>query len=234
LDPAEKSDILKPMQGLLDYPLKPAFSRPNPPEFRFAAVRTVTSLGGGGASIFVFVSGDYPVKYTDPDGKYLGIKNQFDKLGSAITKRTVPPDGAGMLGPTPLVNPYDAYNESLLDDRRVLESGMFHDDARGIARNDLGKNTREAEAWADAEQARFETLLDIRDDTGRNEIDALMDEAKEEYTRKYDGTRFVPSPNGRGFTLANERQKKEAGDEAANVVIDNYIKRRIPSYQNQE
>jgi hypothetical protein len=69
LDPAEKSDILKPMQGFAYYPLKPAFSRPNPSKFRFAAVRTVTSLGGGGASIFVFVSGGYPVKYTDPDGR---------------------------------------------------------------------------------------------------------------------------------------------------------------------
>jgi hypothetical protein len=57
------------MQALLDRPVKPTFPRPGPPEFRPAAARTTTALGSGGVSIFVFVSGGNPVKYTDPDGR---------------------------------------------------------------------------------------------------------------------------------------------------------------------
>jgi hypothetical protein len=234
LVPLKKGVILEAMQGYTACQLKPAFFRPDQSQFPGVAAVTAAFPEGGGVVIFIFFPRGNPVKYTDPDGKYLGIKIQFDKLGSAITGKTVPPDGAGMLGPTPSINPYDAYNESLQNDRIDLKSGTFYRDAQRIARNELGKSTREAETWASEEQTRFESLLDIRDDIGRTEIDALMDDAKEEYTKKYDATRFVPSPNGRGFTLATEQQKKKAGDEAANIVIDNYIKSRIPSYPNQE
>jgi hypothetical protein len=57
------------VQGLLDYPLKPALTWSNRPGFWPVAARTATSLGGEGASIFVSLSWGSPVKYTDPDGK---------------------------------------------------------------------------------------------------------------------------------------------------------------------
>jgi hypothetical protein len=75
------------MQGLLDYPLKSAFSRSNPPEFRPVAARTTTAPREAGVLIFVFLPGGNPVKYTDPDGrvdtKAYGFKvDQYVSYGS--------------------------------------------------------------------------------------------------------------------------------------------------------
>jgi hypothetical protein len=67
----EKCDILIDMQGLLDRPPRAALPREAPPEIRFA--KTETALGGGGAFIHIVVSGDRPLKYTDPDGKWFLI-----------------------------------------------------------------------------------------------------------------------------------------------------------------
>jgi hypothetical protein len=64
-----KGDILIDMQGLLDRPPRAALPRGAPPEIRFAKTDTETALGGGGVFIYIVVSGDRPLKYTDPDGK---------------------------------------------------------------------------------------------------------------------------------------------------------------------
>jgi murein DD-endopeptidase MepM/ murein hydrolase activator NlpD len=89
LSRAEEGDILTSMQGLLNYPLKPAFSRSNPPEFRPVAARTVTSLGGGGASVFISLSWGNPVKYLDPDGRLTENTDgtvTFDKETDTLAK----------------------------------------------------------------------------------------------------------------------------------------------------
>jgi hypothetical protein len=57
------------MQGFIDYPLKPAFTWGNRPGFRAVALTMDASMRGCGAVIFIFWSGNNPVKYTDPDGK---------------------------------------------------------------------------------------------------------------------------------------------------------------------
>jgi hypothetical protein len=54
--------------------IKPAFTWGNRPGFRAVAVTMAASPGGCGAVIFIFWSGNNPVKYTDPDG---GELNDF-------------------------------------------------------------------------------------------------------------------------------------------------------------
>jgi hypothetical protein len=60
------------MQDFLAYPRTyPARGLKNPREPLTVTGGTGTALGGSGASIYVFVSGEKPVKYTDPDGKII-------------------------------------------------------------------------------------------------------------------------------------------------------------------
>jgi hypothetical protein len=58
------------MQGLAgrQIPMKPAFIRPSRAKFPVVAATMAASPGGCGAVIFIFWSGNNPVKYTDPDG----------------------------------------------------------------------------------------------------------------------------------------------------------------------
>jgi hypothetical protein len=74
------------MQGLLDRPPKPVLPRGAPPEVRFAKTDTETALGGGGAFIHIVISGDSPLKYTDPDGEAVNLVSGGIGfvLGSAI------------------------------------------------------------------------------------------------------------------------------------------------------
>jgi hypothetical protein len=57
------------MLGLREYPLKLTVTPKNPDKCEAWTLGTITSVGGTGASIYAFLSGDNPVKYTDPDGR---------------------------------------------------------------------------------------------------------------------------------------------------------------------
>jgi hypothetical protein len=57
------------MLGLTEHPLKPTVTRKNPDTFEVWTLGTITSVGGTGASIDAFLSGEKPVKYIDPDGR---------------------------------------------------------------------------------------------------------------------------------------------------------------------
>jgi hypothetical protein len=61
------------MQGLIDYPTKPAFTWGNRTGFRAVVVTMPVPPGGCGAVIFIFWSRNNPVKYTDPDGRALPV-----------------------------------------------------------------------------------------------------------------------------------------------------------------
>jgi hypothetical protein len=65
-----RCDILLFMQGLMNYPLKPSCTWGNRPGFRTVAVTMAASPGGCGAVILIFWSGNNPVKYIDPDGRF--------------------------------------------------------------------------------------------------------------------------------------------------------------------
>jgi hypothetical protein len=74
------------MLGLTEHPLKPTVTRKNPDTFEVGTLGTITSVGGTGASIYAFLSGEKPVKYTDPDGnrvvqklKFLNNSNIFEE-----------------------------------------------------------------------------------------------------------------------------------------------------------
>jgi hypothetical protein len=68
---AKRGDILSSMQGLAGRPItiKSAFTRGNRPGFRTVALTMAAFPGGGRAVMFIFWSGNNPVKYTDPDGR---------------------------------------------------------------------------------------------------------------------------------------------------------------------
>jgi hypothetical protein len=65
----KKGGILESMQGHIACQLKPAFFRLD--QLKFPAVTTETAAfpKGGGVIIFIFLSRENPVKYTDPDGR---------------------------------------------------------------------------------------------------------------------------------------------------------------------
>jgi hypothetical protein len=71
------------MLGLIEYPLKSTVIRKNPNKFEVWTLGTVTSVGGTGASIYAFVSGEKSVKYTDPDGR--DIRGALRGLAKAIS-----------------------------------------------------------------------------------------------------------------------------------------------------
>jgi NADH dehydrogenase FAD-containing subunit len=72
------------MQGILERPTKTAF----PLETRLfnnsQTFLTTTSLGGDGSYICVFVSGDNPVKYVDPDGETPRIAQFAQQRADAV------------------------------------------------------------------------------------------------------------------------------------------------------
>jgi hypothetical protein len=69
-----KCDILiRIMLGLIEYPLKFTVIRKNPDKFEVWTLGTMTSVGGTGASVYTFSSGENPLKYTDPDGKAINF-----------------------------------------------------------------------------------------------------------------------------------------------------------------
>jgi hypothetical protein len=59
------------VQELINYPPKPAFTWGNRLGFRAMAVTMDASMRGCRVVIFIFWSGNNPVKYTDPDGRDL-------------------------------------------------------------------------------------------------------------------------------------------------------------------
>jgi hypothetical protein len=61
------------MQGLAGRPItmKPGFIRPSRAKFQVGAVTMDASSGGSRAVVLIFLSGNNPVKYTDPDGRWV-------------------------------------------------------------------------------------------------------------------------------------------------------------------
>ncbi|MDR2972859.1 MAG: hypothetical protein LBU83_13195 [Bacteroidales bacterium] len=131
-----------------------------------------------------------------------------------------------MLDPPP-PTPGVALERALAEDRTALTSGRFSQEAMSIAGRRLNKYGREARAWVNEETSRFEALLNIRDTEGREEIESMMNEAEAAFNEAHDRTNFVTDPSGRRRP-ASEQDRNNAREVAANAVIDNFIRSKMP------
>jgi RHS repeat-associated protein len=176
-------------------------------------------------------AGNNPVKLTDPDGRYLGLKRRLDKIGEDISRRAASPDSRGLIPYSQAENPFKANEDEYANLRSEIKSGLFKRFASNIANTELNKKSSEIESWVKEKNDRLEALLMIRE-KNQSDFETIMKSAENEYQKTYDATRFVMRENGT-FTLATERQKKEAGDLAANIKLDELIQQRIPSYRRE-
>jgi hypothetical protein len=163
-------------------------------------------------------AGNNPVKYTDPDGNYLAIKDRWQQFMQNISIAA-------------LNGNRDPVNTAINVEKQSLESESFKANALTVARDKLGlgKNTQQSIGYADAEQGRYEALVKIAEDTGDiNGINSMLLDAGREYENGKKAA-LGTFENGR-WKRPTEEQKNHEGEKAANKRIDEFIKIRMPSY----
>jgi hypothetical protein len=166
-------------------------------------------------------AGNNPVKYTDPDGKWIAFKKQADRFNNYIgsgTRNSVSSDYSGSgFGNITIKSPEAIRKDAETSDRSDLGSrGALSRDINSAIR-DFNLRGEDAEKYEKAETARYEAFKSIREEsTSLNEINNLLKDAEGVYNRNLPR---IPSP-----------EEKKQADDAANKVIDNFIQSKDPSY----
>jgi RHS repeat-associated protein len=166
-------------------------------------------------------AGNNPVKYTDPDGAWIAFKKQADRfngyLGSGA-RTSVRSDYSGPgFGNITITNLEAIRKDAETSDRSDLGSrGALSRDISSTIR-DFELHGADAEKYEKEETARYEAFKSIREkSTGLNEINNVLKNAEDAYNRNLPR---VPSP-----------EDKKRADDAANEIIDNFIRSKNPSY----
>ena len=168
-------------------------------------------------------AGNNPVKYTDPDGNYLGIKSQLDR-NAARRKEYYAPN---------VMSAWIAKGNKgtdipkMIDDAEQadLDRGIFHKDAKDTARS-FGLDDEQAEEYANKEKQRYENILIIRKGRGNKAVDSMMESARKKYDDTYNERGVYNPKTGRTEKLTEYDRKRRAEDEA-NKIIDKFIEDNI-------
>jgi hypothetical protein len=171
-------------------------------------------------------AGNNPLKYTDPDGKWIGIKARLDRIGSDIVNK-IPPSSL-LNQNNQIIDPAKIQESAFNDVRRDIKNGTFGREVLTLGRSRLNKTNSEIETWKKNEEHRLNALLEIRDKS-ESDYNAILKAAETEYNKAYNATSFVER-NGRR-DRASEKDKVDAGDNAANRKLDEFIKQKLPSYE---
>jgi hypothetical protein len=155
------------------------------------------------------------VKYTDPDGRYIGIKDRVDRVGAEINNRY---NQLRINNPNTIINTFILKEQVWQSIKDEVSKGLFKETAKKIARQELNKNETQIETWAENEQNRFEALLKIRDDN-ESTYNRIMKEAEYEYDQALKEIHF--DENSR--RIYDRRTIKDIADKRANDKIDELI-----------
>jgi hypothetical protein len=162
--------------------------------------------------------GNNPVKYTDPDGKWLALKARLDRVNSDIVN----------LINRENMNPFIAKDQAYQKVKNEVNTGSFSVDAIKFARRELNKTEEQINTWAENEQTRLGALLAIRDES-ESTYENILNEVAYEYRRVYERPAF----DDRGRRIYSEQTKKDIADKAANRKLDELIRNRLPSHEVQ-
>jgi hypothetical protein len=171
-------------------------------------------------------AGNNPVKYTDPDGEWLALKERIDRIGEDIVTLA---KNKGLYDPNTTVNPFTAKDEAWQAIKSEVNSNRFQRSAETFARRELSKTSEQIETWASNEQDRFRALLEIRDKS-ETKFNSIIADVDYEYKQAVKQTYF--DENGR--RIYDGRKIRDLADEAANKKLDELIKKEIPSYKIPE
>jgi RHS repeat-associated protein len=167
-------------------------------------------------------AGNNPVKYTDPDGKFLGIKSQMNRDAERRSYYYSPKHLEAWVG--------KGYDVSIIEvlitdaERNDLTSDIFHNAAVNIAR-DFGFNHDRAVEYALQEKQRYEKILEmggIHEPSVKNMLNA----AERKYNDVFSITREFNSERGRVRDLSLGERKQRA-DIEANKIIDAFIEQHM-------
>jgi hypothetical protein len=111
-------------------------------------------------------------------------------------------------------------------DQNDLETGAFRDNALTIARDKFGLNSAEGNKYANNEQVRYESLMEIRQKGKADEVNKIVKDAEYVYNREKDNT--IDYKDGKIIRLTPKEAAYRA-DQEANKIIDNYISSNDPS-----
>jgi uncharacterized protein RhaS with RHS repeats len=165
-------------------------------------------------------AGNNPVNLVDPDGEWIALKKQNDRFNGYIdsgVKGSVSSDYKGEgFGTITIKSIAQIRRDAELNDTADLQS-RFLRDIHSAAR-ELGLGSMAAEKYENEEMARYKALKSIREKSDSLvEMNGVMEDARITYN----------SVLGRGY----RPEDKKRADDAANEIIDNYIKSKDPSYQ---
>jgi RHS repeat-associated protein len=167
-------------------------------------------------------AGNNPVKYTDPDGKYAGVKLHFEKA------KKLRADLAPLSRPHPGISSgFDLETEVKKAADLTFNSEYFRNyEMSTISREHGYISAAERNKYFEDEHNRYEALAGLQEQG--MDVDAVMKEAKSKYDQVL---RTTPTSerleNGRVVQIP-ESKRKQIADDAANEIIDNFIKTHFP------
>ena len=157
-----------------------------------------------------------PVRYIDPDGKWIAFKKQADHFANLVREIATPP--RDIHNPGPRLSNIDVLRIAEERERTSLYSSrsflLFIDQAI----SQLGLTGTEAENYRQDEIARYEAFKALREKSvSLGDFNSVIRRAENEYTNILSRGR-------------NTQEARRQADAAANKIIDDFIRERNPLY----